>query len=75
MGERWRTLSDRAELARWTGEAGDAADARDQHAALPPVLERVLGREHPDTLNVRAQLARWTAEAEDASRGPESGAK
>ncbi len=73
--ERWRTLSDRAELARWTAQAGDAAGARDQYAALLPVLERVLGREHPDTLTARAQFARWTAEAGDAARGPGSGAK
>ena len=38
----------------WTGEAGDAAAARDQFAALLPVRERVLGPEHPDTLTARA---------------------
>jgi hypothetical protein len=37
----------RAELARWTGEAGDPAGARDQFAALLPVQEQVLGPEHP----------------------------
>ena len=31
----------RANLARWTGEAGDAAGARDQLAALVPTVERV----------------------------------
>ena len=31
------TLTARADLARWTGEAGDAAGARDQFAALLPV--------------------------------------
>ena len=50
-------------LARWTGEAGDAAGARDQFAALLPVRERVLGPEHPDTLTARHELARWTGEA------------
>ena len=35
------TLAARANLARWTGEAGDAAAARDQFAALLPVRERV----------------------------------
>ena len=44
---------------RWTGEAGDAAGARDQFAALVPVRERVSGPEHPDTLTDRANLARW----------------
>ena len=36
-------------LARWTGEAGDPGGARDQYAALLPVIERVLGPEHPDS--------------------------
>ena len=44
------TLTARANLARWTGMAGDAAGARDQFAALLPVRERVSGPEHPDTL-------------------------
>ena len=38
---------DRNQLARRTGQAGDAAAARDQFAALQPVCERVLGPEHP----------------------------
>ena len=49
------TLAARGNLARWTGEAGDAAGARDQFAALLPVVERVLGPEHPDTLAAREQ--------------------
>ncbi|MFD0480864.1 tetratricopeptide repeat protein [Nonomuraea thailandensis] len=49
------------------GEAGDAAAARDQHAALLPIEERVLGTEHPDTLNTRHDLASWTGEAGDAA--------
>jgi len=56
-------LGNRHNLARWTGEAGDAAGARDQFAALLPVVERVLGPEHPDTLTTRNSLARWTGEA------------
>ena len=59
------TLDTRANLARWTGEAGDAAAARDQFAALLPIRERVLGAEHPDTLTTRRNLAYWTGEAED----------
>jgi hypothetical protein len=42
----------------------DKAAARDQHAALLPVRERVSGPEHPDTLATRQALARWTEEAE-----------
>ena len=61
------TLTTRYNLARWTGEAGDAAGARDQFAALLPIRERVLGPEHPDTLATRHDLARWTGEAGDAA--------
>ncbi|MFF4198333.1 tetratricopeptide repeat protein [Nonomuraea sp. NPDC001831] len=59
-------LSIRHNLAYYTGQAGDAAAARDQFAALLPVEERVLGADHPDTLTTRHNLARWTGEAGDA---------
>jgi Tetratricopeptide repeat len=61
------TLAIRANLAGWTGLAGDAAGARDQYAALLPIRERVSGPEHPDTLTVRGDLARWTGMAGDAA--------
>ena len=61
------TLAARGNLARWTGEAGDAAGARDQFAALLPVFERVSGAEHPDTLTARGNLAHWTGAAGDAA--------
>ena len=61
------TLVARHDLAPWTGEAGDAAGARDQYAALLPIVERVQGPEHPDTLGTRHELARWTGEAGDAA--------
>ena len=61
MGER-RTA--RANLASWTGEAGHAAGARNQFAALLPTRERVSGSEHPATLTVRAGCAFWTKMAE-----------
>ena len=64
------TLAARANLAEWTGQAGDAAGARDQFAALVPVLKRVQGREHPDTLAARANLASWTG-----ATGVEAGAR
>ena len=60
-------LAARSELAYSTGQAGDAAGARDQFAALLPVTERVLGTEHPDTLATRASLAYWTGQAGDAA--------
>jgi len=60
------TLALRADLARFTGLAGDPAAARDLFAALLPVRERVLGPENPDTLTIRSQLAYWI----QASGGP-----
>jgi len=62
-------LAARGNLARWTGEAGDAAGARDQYAVLLPIKERVLGPEHPDTLAARGNLAYWTRRA-DSQSGP-----
>ena len=59
------TLTARANLASWTGNAGDAAGARAQYAALVPVRQRVSGAEHPDTLTARANLAFWTGAAGD----------
>ena len=61
------TLAVRGNLARWTGQAGDAAAARDQLAALLPVRERVLGPEHPDTLTARSDLAYNTGMTGDAA--------
>jgi hypothetical protein len=62
-------LTARGSLANWTGEAGDAAGARDQFAALLPVRERVLGAEHPETLDARADLDHWTRKAGDGDTG------
>ena len=67
-----RTLTTRANLARWTGEAGDAAGARGQLAALLPLAERVLGSEHPITLRARNNLGHWSR---IAGGGPRSGMK
>ena len=61
------TLAARHNLAYWTGNAGDAAAARDQLATLLPVRERVLGLERHATLVTRNQLARWTGAAGDAA--------
>ena len=61
------TLTARHNLANQTGEAGDAAGARDQFAALLPVREHVFGPEHRETLITRNQLARRTGEAGDAA--------
>jgi hypothetical protein len=61
------TLTARADLAQWTGSAGDGIAARDQYAALLPIRERVRGPEDPGTLAVRANLARWTGETGNAA--------
>lgn len=54
-----------ADLASFTGGAGDFISARDQFAALIPVAERVLGPQHPETLVFRSNLAWATGEAGD----------
>ena len=59
------TLTARANLAHYTGAAGDAAGARDQYAALVPVRERVSGAGHPETLIARASLAHWARLAQN----------
>ncbi len=56
----WDIVRARGSLARWTGEAGDAAGARDQYAKLLPIMERVLGPEHYLTQSARSGLALWT---------------
>jgi hypothetical protein len=60
-------LGARANLAIYTGKAGDAAGARDQFAVLLPIEERVLGPEHPGTLDARHGLAYYTGPAGDAA--------
>jgi hypothetical protein len=60
-------LATRSELAYSAGQAGDAAAARDQFAALLPVAERILGPEHPDTLLNRHNLANFAGYADDAA--------
>ena len=49
------------------GKVGDAAGARDEYAALLPLLKGALGPEHPDTLATRASLASFTGQAGDAA--------
>jgi len=57
---------DRANLANYTGSAGDPAAARDQYAALLPVRERVLGADHPAMRIARDNLAYWIRRAEES---------
>ena len=61
------TLVARAHLARWTGQTGDAAAARDQCADLTSLIEQAFGSEHLNTLTARVYLIEWTGEAGDAA--------
>ena len=61
------TLNVRANIAYFTGAAGDAAGARQAYQDLLPVCERVFGPEHPNTLTVRARIAQWAGAAGDAA--------
>ncbi len=61
------TLRTRGNLAYWTGEAGDAAGARDQYARLVLIFERVLGSEDSETLITRNNLAAVSGRAGDAA--------
>ncbi|WP_433303279.1 tetratricopeptide repeat protein [Actinoplanes sp. CA-030573] len=67
VAERARSscLEERCDLARWTGEAGDPAAARDLSAAILPDAEASCGPESPVTLSIRSNLARWTGDAGD----------
>jgi hypothetical protein len=59
-------LATRRNLARFTGEAGNVAGARDQLAVLLTIYERALGAEHHRTLAVRRNLNRFNGRAQDA---------
>lgn len=50
-----------------TGEAGDAAGARDQFAALLPIHKRVSGPGDPGTRRAHASLVHWTGQAGEAN--------
>ncbi|GGQ60226.1 ATP/GTP-binding protein [Couchioplanes caeruleus subsp. azureus] len=67
-------LHSSANVASFTGGAGDEASARDQYAALVPTLARVLGPDHESTLLYRSNLAWFTGQAGDAVAAREQGA-
>ena len=60
-------LDNRADMASFTGGAGDEAGARDQYCALIPICERVLGADNEVTLLYRSNLAWFTGHAGDAT--------
>jgi hypothetical protein len=51
-------------VARWTGQAGDPASARDKYQELLSMRERILGHNHPDTQVARKLLDYWTEKAD-----------
>ncbi|MER6179838.1 hypothetical protein [Streptomyces sp. NPDC001652] len=51
----------RDDLARWTGETGDAQDAARRYAELHRDTERILGPDASETLLTRHNTAYWTA--------------
>jgi len=53
--------------------AGDPAAARGQFAPQLPLLQRVLGPEHPQTMTARTSRGRWTGVVGDAP--PAAGAR
>ncbi|WP_405996076.1 FxSxx-COOH system tetratricopeptide repeat protein [Streptomyces sp. NBC_00986] len=57
----------RGDLARWRGEAGDAAGAVTATEELLHDQLRILGPNHPEALITRSNLARWQGEAGDAA--------
>jgi tetratricopeptide (TPR) repeat protein len=61
------TLVARNNIARWTGQCGDAAGALRLATALLPDMERVLGHDHPGTLATRDNIAGWTGQCGDAA--------
>ncbi len=56
------TLTARANLAYWLGEAGQPAQAADQYRGLLDDRLRVLGPDHPSTHAARANLDYWLAQ-------------
>jgi hypothetical protein len=57
------TLTSRADLAYWRGEAGDPAGAVTAFEQLLTDMHRVLGPDHAHTLTIRANLAYWRGQA------------
>lgn len=64
------TLAARANLARWTGEAGDLAAAIEQYAAVLPAMERVFGPDHPSILAARENILAVTKRIKEAQSEP-----
>ena len=61
-----RTLQNRNNIPRLTGDAGEPAAARDLFRALLD-MERVPAPDHPDTLTTRNNIAAWTGSAGESA--------
>ncbi len=61
------TLAIRADLAYWTGHAGNLRGALSQFEELLPDVERILGPNTPHAVSIRNNLAAWTGYAGDPS--------
>jgi len=59
------TLRLRNNIARWTGETGDAREALRLLRELLPDLVREMGAISPETLQTRGNIAHWTGENGD----------
>ena len=53
-------------LARFEGERGNYRDALAIDKGALPIMEQVLGRDHPDTLATRGSIASWTGQTGEA---------
>jgi hypothetical protein len=53
-------------LARFEGERGNYREALTIESGVRPVLERVLGADHPVTLTTRNNIALWTGQTGEA---------
>ena len=60
-------LTTRGNIARWTGQGGDAAAALQLSRELLPDQARVLGPNHPNTLTTRNNIGAWTGQGGDAA--------
>jgi Tetratricopeptide repeat len=66
------TLTTRHNIAFWTGECGDAAQALRLFRALLLDRERVLGADHPDTFKTRDRIRICENETRRSDRAPSS---
>jgi tetratricopeptide (TPR) repeat protein len=57
-----QTLRTRNNIANWTGQCGNTAQALRLFTGLLPDVSRVLGPDHPHSLTNRSNIAYWTGQ-------------